>query len=239
MFEDDCNTSKEDLMDLFPNASEGDMQTLAEVINDYGADFGINNVDKLRHFLAQTGHETGGYTTLNVTESTYWTTASRLAGIYDRFTMDSIAAVNDPDLYYAPDYLQNSEGVANVAMCCRMCNGDVASGDGYRYRGRGIVQLTGKCNYTDFQDWYNAEYDPDIDVLSNPDSVATDTNLSILSGLWFFKDRVLDKLEDDEMSVFNVSRMINNPRAKENDDVNGFDDRSNRYDSATEIINCN
>ena len=148
--DNDCDTSKEDLKKIFPNISDANASTLASIINDKGKDFGIDSDEDLWHFLSQAGHETGGFNTLNVTESTYWTTASKLANTYKKFTMDSTLAANNNDIYYAPDYLQNSSGVANVAMCCKYDNGDVASGDGYKYRGRGLFQLTWKENYSSF-----------------------------------------------------------------------------------------
>ncbi len=236
--EEDCNTSKDDLMELFPNGNEADLQILADVLNDYGADFGIDTEAELQHFLAQTGHETEGFTTLNVTESTNYSTPARLT-IYSAFTMDSTAAVNNSNLYYAPEYMHDSAGVANIAMCCKYGNGGVASGDGYKYRGRGIVQLTWHDNYLGFQTWYNNEYEPDIDIMNDPDLIATDKNLSILSGLWYFKERVLDKLSENEMTIFNVSILINNPRAKVSNDINGYNDRNNKYNNATQMINCN
>ncbi|MFI0429955.1 glycoside hydrolase family 19 protein [Mariniflexile sp. HMF6888] len=229
-----CKTSKEDLKTLFPAASDTNLETLSNTINKYAKSLGVDTKIKLQHLLSQTGHETGGYGTLQVTESTYWTTASKLAETYTKFTTDSTAASKDVNLYYANDYLKNSKGVANIAMCCNYHNGDVASGDGYKYRGRGIMQLTWKANYEDFQTWYNANNDPDIDVVTNPDLLSTDNNLAILSGLWYFKTRVLDKYKDfdKEATVDNVTIKINGKKKK------GLADRKARFNKAKENINC-
>lgn len=229
---DDCDTSKEDLKKIFPNLSDSNAELLASVINQKGRDFGIDTKEKLQHFLAQAGHETGGFNTLNVTESTYWTTASKLAKTYKKFTMDSTIAANNTNKYYAPDYLRNSSGVANVAMCCKYGNGNVSSGDGYKYRGRGLFQLTWKNNYSSFKTWYNNKYNPDIDPVSTPSIIATNDTLSILSGLWYYKTRVLDKITvDSTTSVSKVTKPIN--AAKK-----GLKDRKSRFQKAKDSIKC-
>lgn len=232
VFEDDCNTSKEDLKKIFPNISDANAELLTSIINDKGKDFGINSDEDLWHFLSQAGHETGGFNTLNVTESTYWTTASKLAVTYSRFTMDSTLAVTNANKYYAPDYLRNSSGVANIAMCCKYGNGDVASGDGYKYRGRGLFQLTWKDNYTAFKTWYNNKYDPDIDPVTTPNIIASNDTLAILSGLWYYKTKVVDKITiDSTTTVSKVTGPIN-PKLK------GLKDRKQRFQKAKDSINC-
>lgn len=231
--EEDCNTSKEDLKKVFPNATDDDMELLASIINDKGQDFGIENDEDLWHFLSQAGHETGGFETLNVTESTYWTTASRLATTYSRFTMDSIEAANNINIYYAPDYLTNSSGVANIAMCCKFGNGSVSSGDGYRYRGRGLFQLTWKDNYQEFKTWYNNKYDPDIDPISSPDIIASNDTLSILSGLWWYKVKVDDQIAVDSITTVDAVTLEINGKAKK-----GLADRKQKFTTAKDSIKC-
>lgn len=229
---EDCDTSKNDLKKIFPNMPDSKAETLAKIINEKGKDFGIKKNEDLWHFLAQAGHETGGFNSLNVSESTYYTTAENLATTYSKFTMDSLAAVNNSDLYYAPNYLRNSSGVANIAMCCKFGNGDVTSGDGYRYRGRGIFQLTWKDNYRAFMNWYNNNYDPDIDPVSNPDIISSDENLSVLSGLWYFKKRVIDKIPIDSLTTVKTVTKPINPRLK------GLKDRKARFQKAKDSIIC-
>ena len=137
-------------------------------------------------------------------------------------------------MYYAKDYLKNSKGVANVAMCCQYGNGNVVSGDGYKYRGRGIMQLTWKDNYEDFQNWYNENNNPDIDLIKNPDLLSTDSNLAVLSGMWYFKARVIDKISDfdTKSTVDNVTKKINSPKK-------GLKDRKAKFKIAEKEIDCN
>lgn len=232
IIEDDCDTSKEDISKVFPNISDSNASILASIINDRGQDFGIDSDEDLWHFLAQAGHETGGFNSLNVTESTYWSTASKLAVTYSKFTMDSNLAATNNNKYYAPDYLYNSSGVANIAMCCQYGNGNIESGDGYKYRGRGIFQLTWKDNYTKFRAWYNSKYTPIIDPVSTPDIISTNDTLAILSGLWYYKTRVVDKITiDSNTTVKAVTKQINTARK-------GLFDRKERFQKAKDSINC-
>ncbi len=229
--DDDCDTSKDDLQKIFPNMSDDDATLLAKLINEKGTDFGIDTQEKLWHFLSQAGHETGGFTTLNVTENLNYTTASRIPKSYSSmFTMDTIA---NPTKKYAPDYTGDAEKLANVAYCCKYSNGDENSGDGWKYRGRGIMQLTWKSNYTEFKTWYNNKYDPDIDFVTTPEHIATNDTLAILSGMWFFKDKVLDKIDiDSTTTVSKITRKINGKRKK------GLKDRKKRFKKAKDSITC-
>lgn len=228
-FDDDCNTSKEDLKKVFPNMPDAKAELLASIINEKGKDFGIDTDEDLWHFLSQAGHETGGFSTLQVTENLNYSSASLIPKRYNKFTLDTIS---NPTKLYAGFYTGNPEKLANAAMCCINGNGDEASGDGWKYRGRGIFQLTWKDNYTAFKTWYNNKYDPNIDPVSNPDLISTDDNLAILSGLWYYKTRVVDKINiNSTTSVDQVTKPINAAKA-------GIEDRKKRFQRAKDSINC-
>ena len=230
--DEDCDTKADDLKKVFKDINDNTAKLLANIINKKGSDFGINTKEDLWHFLAQAGHETGGFGNLNVSENTTWTTASKLAETYSRFTMDSTKARSNKNLFYAPHYLRNPSGVANVAMCCKFGNGDASSGDGYKYRGRGIFQLTWKDNYKDFKNWYNSKYNPDIDPVSNPNIISSNDTLAILSGLWYYKVRVDDKINvDSTTTVDDVTLKIN---AKKK----GLKDRKERFKTIKDLIKC-
>ena len=146
--------------------------------------------------------------------------------------MDSTLAVTNSNKYYAPDYLENSSGVANVAMCCKYGNGSVASGDGYKYRGRGLFQLTWKDNYVAFKTWYNKKYDPDIDPVKTPNIIASNDTLAVLSGLWYYKTKVVDEVTIDSTTTVSKVTSPINPKLK------GLKDRKERFQKAKESINC-
>ena len=225
---DDCDTTKEDLKKAFPNLSDANATKLAQVLNDKGKDFGIDTKEKMRHFLAQASHETGGFNKLTSTESTYYSTASRLVKVWpSRFSQTDTINKKDPD-----DYTKNSSKLANFVYADRMGNGDIASGDGFKYRGRGIFQLTGKDNYTSFKNAYNAKYEPDKDFVANPGLLASDNEIAILSALWYYQNRVLNKITvNDNTTVKSVTRKVNGGTV-------GLADRKTQYNNAKTNIDC-
>jgi putative chitinase len=136
----------------------------------------INTPLRLAHFLAQCGHESGGFKA--VRENLNYS-AEGLNKIFPKYfpTVDS-----------AKDYARNPEKIANKVYGGRMGNGDEASGDGFRFRGRGYIQLTGKLNYTAFD---AAVAD---DILKDTDLVAT--KYPLLSAGWFWGKNNLNALAD-------------------------------------------
>lgn len=101
----------------------------------------------------------------------------------------------------AEAYAHNPEGLANKVYADRAGNGDTASGDGWKYRGRGLIQLTGKANYAAFGQ------DINVDVVKNPELVAT-PQYAALSAAWYWKKHRLNRLADAEMYQA-VSKGIN------------------------------
>ena len=228
--DDDCNTSKEDLKKVFPNISDVDASTLASVINDKGEDFGIDTKEKLQHFLSQAGHEVGGFNNgFGVEESTKYTTKARLLKIFGKYYSET-DTINKKK---PGTYVNNPSGHANYVYCCRNGNGNVASGDGYKYRGRGIFQLTGKTNYTNFKTWYNNKYDPDKDFVSSPELLKDNDTIAILSALWYYKTSVVDKITiDSTTTVKKVTKKVNGG-------INGLADRKEIFTKAKDSIDCN
>jgi putative chitinase len=100
------------------------------------------------HFFAQCAHETGNFILFR--ENLNYS-ADGLLRIFPKYF----------DLIKARQYARQPERIANRVYANRMGNGDEASGDGWRYRGRGAIQLTGKSNYRDFADWIGKTIDPD------------------------------------------------------------------------------
>lgn len=198
---DDCNTSKNDLLVAFPNANPDDMELLADILNDHGTDFGINTAAELQHFLAQAGHESNGFANLGITENLNYS-ATRLTQVWpSRFSF------TNPNLLNPNNYANNPEVLGNYVYCCRNGNGDIASGDGYLYRGRGIFQLTGRSNYEAYETFLN---DNGLDwTYDGPESLETDLH-AIISALWYFKSRVLDDIDvDDNTNANSVTNKVN------------------------------
>ena len=136
----------------------------------------INTPLRLAHFLAQAGHESGGFKA--VKENLNYSVEG-LTKIFPKYfpTADSAAA-----------YARNPEKIANKVYANRMGNGDEASGDGFKFRGRGYIQLTGKLNYSAFDGAV-----PE-DILKDPDLVAT--KYPLLSAGWFWGKNNLNALAD-------------------------------------------
>lgn len=139
----------------------GVLQELSEIADR----FSINNPLRVAHFLAQCGHESGGFR--SVFENLNYS-PSGLKRVFSKYFPGSL---NE-------SYAFKPERIASRVYGNRMGNGSEETGDGYRYRGRGYIQLTGKSNYRKFSEFIGE------DVVSNPDLVATKYPLT--SAAFFF-----------------------------------------------------
>ncbi|MGB3468167.1 MAG: hypothetical protein WBA74_22970 [Cyclobacteriaceae bacterium] len=201
----DCNTTYERLQNAFPEMSEVNARKLAAKINELGKDFGIDNVSKLHHFLGQSNSESGGFNSLNVTESMYYR-KPRLLKVFPSSFADSTTATKKN----VNDYIRNPEKLGNFIYAHVNGNGNEASGDGYKYRGRGLIQITGRTYYEQFTNFYKTEFDSNADFLANPEQVAENTDIAIISALWYFKEFVFDKTNvDEDTTVDEVTDKIN------------------------------
>jgi putative chitinase len=222
-----CATSGAALKTVFKTASQTQLDKLADYVNTYGGDFGLNTADKLRHFLAQGAAETGYFGTLNKVENLNYSTASLLEKNYKRYFDPQ-----NPHHRDASKFLNKPEELGNLVYSHNNGNGDSASGEGYLYRGRGVFQLTGKENYQAFKDFYNGTYTDQIDPVTSPAIVASNDKLSVLSAMYFFKKHVLDKITvDSSTTVKQITKIVNGGS-------NGLIVRMNSFDSLKVKINC-
>jgi putative chitinase len=154
--------------------------------------FQINTPLRLAHFLAQCGHESGGF---RLTKENLNYSAKGLNGIFKKYF---------PTLESAKLYERKPEKIANKVYGNRMGNGPEASGDGAKYCGRGYIQLTGKDNYTAFGKSINE------DMTVNPQAVAD--KYALLSAAWFFNKNGLHKLADGgatDAVVTQITKRVN------------------------------
>ena len=158
--------------------------------------------DRAAHFFAQTAHESGNFKAFS--ENLNYG-AKGLRGIFGKyFQTDAIAKA----------YERQPQRIANRAYANRMGNGDEASGEGFAFRGRGALQLTGKFNYSEFAKYVNRP-----DVMTNPDLVATE--LAFESALWFFDKNKLWSICDqgiNDAAILALTKRINGG-------THGLDDR--------------
>lgn len=166
--------------------------TVIAQIPDTAAKFGITTPLRLAHFLAQCGHESGGFKA--VQENLNYG-AKGLRGIFAKYFPTDAKAL---------EYERKPEKIANLVYGNRMGNGAEATGEGYKFRGRGYIQLTGKDNYSRF------DKTVDEDIVSNPDLVATKYPLA--SAAFFFQSNGLWAICDrgaDDATVTSVTKRVN------------------------------
>lgn len=166
--------------------------TVIAQIPDTAAKFGITTPLRLAHFLAQCGHESGGFKA--VQENLNYG-AKGLRGIFAKYFPTDAKAL---------EYERKPEKIANLVYGNRMGNGAEATGEGYKFRGRGYIQLTGKENYSRF------DKTVDEDIVSNPDLVATKYPLA--SAAFFFQSNGLWAICDrgaDDATVTSVTKRVN------------------------------
>ena len=167
-------------------------QVVIDSIPEVASKFGINTPLRVAHFLAQCGHESGGF---RVTSENLNYSAKGLNGIFRKYF---------PTEASAAAYARNPQKIANKVYANRMANGNEASGDGFRFRGRGYIQLTGRDNYTQFGKAIG------VDIPSNPDLVAS--KYALASAAWFWSKNGLNKLADGgatDAVVTSVTRRVN------------------------------
>lgn len=158
--------------------------------------------NRAAHFFAQTAHETGNFKAFS--ENLNYGAAG-LRGIFGKYF---------PNDGLARSYERQPQKIANRVYSNRMGNGDEASGEGWKFRGRGALQLTGKSNYQEFANYVNRP-----DVMDNPDLVAGE--LCFESALWFFDKNKLWGICDQGVNgntILALTKRINGG-------TNGLDDR--------------
>jgi putative chitinase len=151
------------------------------------AKFELNTSLRLAHFLAQAGHESGGF---KLVKENLNYGAKGLLGVFKKYF---------PTQAKAALYERKPEKIANLVYGNRMGNGVEASGDGFKFRGRGYIQLTGKDNYKAFDSAVPEN------IIDNPDLVAT--KYPLLSAAWFFHKNSIHKIADEGASDATVTRV--------------------------------
>ena len=162
------------------------------MIPEVASKFEINTPLRLAHFLAQCGHESGGF---KLTQENLNYSAKGLNGIFKKYF---------PTLESAVPYERKPEKIANKVYGGRMGNGLEASGEGWKFHGRGFIQLTGKDNYTAFTKSIGE------DCVANPDLVAS--KYALASAAWFFNKNGLHKMADggaNDDTVTKITKRVN------------------------------
>jgi putative chitinase len=167
-------------------------QAVIDAIPDTARLFNITTPLRLAHFLAQCGHESGGF---RATQENLNYSAKGLMGIFKKYF---------PTAALAAQYERKPEKIANRVYASRMGNGPEASGEGFKFRGRGYIQLTGKENYTRF------DATVPENIIASPELVAT--KYALASAAFFFNSNKLWAICDkgsDTATVTAVTKRVN------------------------------
>lgn len=201
---------------FIPNSKYGDQwyDTLFGLQTELGNkslldEYEINTPKRIAAFIAQCAHESGGFVFLS--ENLNYS-ASGLMKTFEKYFKDEVTA---------KAYARSPEKIANRVYANRMGNGDEASGDGWRYRGRGLIQLTGKDNYF----WFASSLE------ITPEEAAEYTQTfegAAQSACWFWETNKLNKLADDA-DIMTMTKRINGGTI-------GLKDREHHYAVALNII---
>ncbi|MDD0822990.1 glycoside hydrolase family 19 protein [Mannheimia sp. AT1] len=168
---------------VFPNAANGIYAEIARNIEKAGC----KTKEQQAMFLAQCGLECGGY---RVFEENLNYSATALLRTFPK--------------YFAPHnvvlYARNKQAIANRVYANRMGNGNERSGDGWKYRGRGLIQITGKANYIDFAKWEGLP-----SLVTDPDQITKNLALTVQVAVWYWVSRGLSEFSD----ILTVTKKIN------------------------------
>ena len=181
----------------------------AEALNKILPDYDITTPQRVAAFIAQSAHESGGFTALHENLNYRAVTLRKVFPKY--FPTDEMAA----------QYAQQPERIANRVYGGRMGNGDEASGDGFRYCGRGLIQLTGKSNYQAFADSVQ------MPVEEVPAFLATFEG-AIQSACWFWESNNLNQYADSG-DILTMTKRINGGTI-------GLADRQAHYNHALQVF---
>lgn len=182
---------------------------LAEPLNETFAKFNINSVRQQAAFLGQCGHECGNF---KVFEENLNYRAETLMKLWPK---------RFPTLEFAKQYEKNPKKIANSVYASRMGNRDEASGDGYRFRGRGAIQLTGHSGY------FHAGQACGVDFVMNPDLVAT-PKYALMTAGWFWSTHGCNPLAENADWV-GLTKKINGGTI-------GLDDRVKHTQEAIAVL---
>lgn len=194
------------LSKVFPNNKN--TQTLADILNKYMPKYNINTKDRIDGFLAECGHESNGFTVF-VENLNY--SADGLVKTFPKY-FDAITSKK---------YARQPEKIANKVYANRLGNGSEISGDGWLYRGRGCIQITGKSQYQAYSIAIGK-------TLSETVAFMSTTEGAIASGLWWWFHNGLNEIADTK-NVITMTKKINGG-------LNGIVERQDLYNVVSSVI---
>jgi putative chitinase len=207
----ELSTVKEKLLGVIPNLVINEL----DIIFDK---YEINTILRISHFLAQCAHESGNF---SVKQENLNYSAKRLQEVFGKYFTTHAKALL---------YERKPVKIASLVYGNRMGNGDEQSIEGYKYRGRGYIQLTGKNNYLLFDKSLN-ETGLEVDIIGNPDLVAT--TYPLISADWFFNKNNLNEIAD----LGGTKEIITRVTKKVNGGTHGLDSRISYFNKFYKKLN--
>ena len=195
---------------IAPTLTEPRLSEYAKLISEELYKAGIIDTHEIAAFVSQAAHESVDFTKLS--ENLYYSKAGRLVEVWPYRFADEASAL---------PYTRNPAKLANHVYCNRLGNGPEESGEGWKFRGRGIFQLTGKDNYRDCGNWLG------IDLSSNPDQLL-EIGMAIKSAIWFWKSNFLGSILK-RSGIGAVSKRINGGEI-------GLTERVAGYEKALQVM---
>lgn len=209
------------LKQLFPKSTEENRAKYAMPLRMAMIRYNIDNPNRVRAFLAQIGHESGQLSA--VVENLNYS-AKVLRSVFGKYFKTDAEAEK---------YARKPEAIANVVYANRLGNGDTKSGDGWRYRGRGLIQITGKSNYNEAsQKMYALPLG--VDFVDEPELLAT-PEYAAQSAAWWWENAGLNAIADG-LGGANDTEVFKQITKRVNGGYNGLDDRLAIYERAKTVI---
>ncbi|SDH61032.1 Predicted chitinase [Vibrio xiamenensis] len=209
-------------------------------LNKYAKKYNMNSPVVIAHFLSQLAHESGFTAS---TESLSYS-PKRMRQIFgckggpknyvSETDSCSLGKLREKLWTEENKYSRNSRNLGNYVYADRMGNGNESSGDGYKYRGRGLIQLTGRDKYSEFTNFHNLHNPDDIkNFLTNPELLSSSIEYATSSAFYYWFDFKDIKNEDAE------SYTVREITKKVNGGINGLEDRKNRFRAVAEVLGIN
>ncbi len=182
--------NKEQLQVIIPRAKEEKIDFYLPELNKKLPEFKIDTHMRVVHFIAQIAHESGS---LNYHRENLNFSAKALRKVFGKyFTSDEMA----------DKFARNPEGIANIVYANRMGNGGVDSGDGWKYRGGGLIQLTGRDNYV------RCGNSTKMNIEVEPELLAKDAEAAVTAACWFWQSNKLNASADVD-DIKKITKTIN------------------------------
>jgi len=221
------------LSQLFPEADDAYLEQVASELNTNLSKYGLDTSLRCAHFFAQVMQEAGPEMQAQVENLNYNAKALQMFSYYRLHPAEAEqdAYSRDPTTgkIVRP---ANQQQIANKAYANRIGNGDVASGDGWQFRGRGFIQVTGRANYAALTTQYGTIYGANgADFVANPDQVAS-FPYSVRSAVCFWIQHGLPALADHGSSDLNVDAIT----AVVNKGTDSYGERRNNFHQAFQVF---